>query len=178
MDFDRKWAALASGRAPPETPQETASIEIERNKMSTAAALVFHVLQVVYEPGLLTHCSKSMALDAKPFLDNGTLPPGITVGMRMPSHAVRYHASAFVGHLGDTLKSNGRFKIMQVADLHLSTGLGACRDPYPDGYNGGPCEADPRTLDFVAKMLDDEKPDMVGVGHVRSWDVHDFREIA
>ena len=56
---------------------------------------------------------------------------------------------------------SGRFKIMQVADLHLSTGLGACRNPVPDGYNGGPCEADPRTLDFVANMLDDEKPDMV-----------------
>lgn len=112
VDFDRKWAALASGRAPPETPQQIASIEIERNKMSTAAALVFHGLQVVYGPGLLTHSSASVALDAKPFLDQGELPLGVTVGMRMPSHPMRYHASGFLGHLGDTFKSNGRFKVV------------------------------------------------------------------
>lgn len=59
------------------------------------------------------------------------------------------------------IPDNGRFKIMQIADLHLSTGVGACRDAIPDSYNGGPCEADPRTLDFVTKMLDEEKPDFV-----------------
>jgi hypothetical protein len=59
------------------------------------------------------------------------------------------------------IPDNGRFKIMQIADLHLSTGVGACRDAVPDSYNGGPCEADPRTLDFVTKMLDEEKPDFV-----------------
>lgn len=56
---------------------------------------------------------------------------------------------------------NGRFKIMQIADLHLSTGVGACRDAIPEGFNDGPCEADPRTLEFVSKMLDEEKPDFV-----------------
>lgn len=56
---------------------------------------------------------------------------------------------------------NGRFKIMQLADLHLSTGVGLCRDALPEGYNGGKCEADPRTLDFVSKMLEEEKPDLV-----------------
>lgn len=59
------------------------------------------------------------------------------------------------------IRDNGRFRIMQIADLHLSTGVGICRDAVPSGYNGGPCEADPRTLDFVSKMLDDEKPDFV-----------------
>lgn len=59
------------------------------------------------------------------------------------------------------INDNGRFKIMQVADLHLSTGVGHCRDAVPDEYRGGPCEADPRTLEFVAKMLDEEKPDFV-----------------
>ncbi|KAI9775264.1 MAG: hypothetical protein M1839_001316 [Geoglossum umbratile] len=55
----------------------------------------------------------------------------------------------------------GKFKIMQVADLHLSTGIGLCRDAVPDEYNGGKCEADPRTMDFIGKMLDQEKPDLV-----------------
>jgi hypothetical protein len=56
------------------------------------------------------------------------------------------------------VRKDGKFKIMQLADLHLSTGLGVCRDAVPADRN---CEADPRTLEFVAKMLDLEKPDFV-----------------
>jgi predicted MPP superfamily phosphohydrolase len=59
------------------------------------------------------------------------------------------------------VNENGKFKIMQLADLHLSTGLGHCRDAVPNEYNGGKCEADPRTLDFVVKLIDEEKPDLV-----------------
>lgn len=59
------------------------------------------------------------------------------------------------------INDNGRFKIMQIGDLHLSTGVGACREAIPDSYAGGKCEADPRTLDFVTRVLDEEKPDFV-----------------
>ncbi|KAL4896739.1 hypothetical protein BDV59DRAFT_199090 [Aspergillus ambiguus] len=60
------------------------------------------------------------------------------------------------------INENGRFKIMQLADLHLSTGLGACRDPVPiEPVPGQRCEADPRTLEFVERLLDEEQPDMV-----------------
>ncbi|KAF9699257.1 hypothetical protein EKO04_002940 [Ascochyta lentis] len=59
------------------------------------------------------------------------------------------------------IRKDGKFKIMQISDLHLSTGLGACRDPEPKGANGGHCDADPRTLDFVERVLDEEKPDLV-----------------
>ncbi|PNY26160.1 Phosphatase DCR2, partial [Tolypocladium capitatum] len=59
------------------------------------------------------------------------------------------------------IPDNGRFKIMQIADLHLSNGVGECREAIPNTYAGGKCEADPRTLDFVNKMLDEEKPDFV-----------------
>ena len=59
------------------------------------------------------------------------------------------------------IRENGKFKILQVADLHLSTGLGKCRDAMPVGYNGGKCDADVRTLEFVGKILDEEKPDLV-----------------
>ena len=59
------------------------------------------------------------------------------------------------------INEHGRFKIMQAADLHLSTGTGHCRDEQPEGYNGGKCEADPRTLEFMARLLDEEKPDLV-----------------
>lgn len=54
---------------------------------------------------------------------------------------------------------NGKFKILQVADLHLSTGVGVCRDAMPE--DGNKCEADSRTLEFIGKMLDEEEPDLV-----------------
>ena len=59
------------------------------------------------------------------------------------------------------VRKDGKFKIMQAADLHLSTGTGKCRDPEPPELNGGKCEADTRTLEFVGRLLDEEKPDMV-----------------
>lgn len=59
------------------------------------------------------------------------------------------------------INDHGKFKIMQAADLHLSTGTGICRDEQPPGHNGGKCEADPRTLEFVGRLLDEEKPDLV-----------------
>jgi hypothetical protein len=59
------------------------------------------------------------------------------------------------------INEHGKFKIMQAADLHLSTGTGHCRDEQPVGHNGGKCEADPRTLEFVGRLLDEEKPDLV-----------------
>jgi hypothetical protein len=59
------------------------------------------------------------------------------------------------------IRKDGKFKIMQLSDLHLSTGLGKCRDPVPKELNGGRCEADPRTLEFVERVLDEEKPDLV-----------------
>ncbi|KAI9700935.1 MAG: hypothetical protein M1820_006580 [Bogoriella megaspora] len=59
------------------------------------------------------------------------------------------------------VRKDGKFKIMQAADLHLSTGFGHCRDTEPDGKNGNRCDADTRTLEFVGRLLDDEKPDLV-----------------
>ncbi|KAI9845210.1 MAG: hypothetical protein M1838_001828 [Thelocarpon superellum] len=59
------------------------------------------------------------------------------------------------------IRKDGKFKIMQVADLHLSTGFGSCRDPVPTMRNGMTCDADPRTLEFVGTIMDQEKPDLV-----------------
>ena len=56
---------------------------------------------------------------------------------------------------------DGKFKIMQISDLHLSTGLGVCRDAEPETKGSSQCDADPRTLEFVGSMLDSEKPDLV-----------------
>lgn len=57
---------------------------------------------------------------------------------------------------------NGRFKILQVADIHFSTGVGKCRDPEPPESAKG-CEADPRTLKFINSVLDLEQPDMIAL---------------
>ena len=60
------------------------------------------------------------------------------------------------------VRKDGRFKILQVSDLHLSTGTGVCRDAI--GADNAPiasCEADPRTLEFLDAVLDDELPDLV-----------------
>lgn len=57
---------------------------------------------------------------------------------------------------------DGRFKILQVSDLHLSTGTGKCRDAYgPNNEKSTNCEADPRTMEFVESVLDDEKVNLV-----------------
>ncbi|CAK4031624.1 Phosphatase DCR2 [Lecanosticta acicola] len=60
------------------------------------------------------------------------------------------------------VRKDGKFKILQISDAHLSTGVGACRDAIGPGNEASAhCEADPRTLEFVESILDDEKPDLV-----------------
>jgi len=87
-------------------------------------------------------------------LDSGSSIPAahITVRRGQPQPVVKP-----VPRIGD----NGKFKIMQLADLHLSTGVGHCRDSLPPDWNGGKCEADPRTLDFVHRILEEERPNLV-----------------
>ena len=59
------------------------------------------------------------------------------------------------------VNKDGKFKILQVSDLHLSTGPGICRDPEPPLHDGGGCDADARTLAFRSSVLESEKPDLV-----------------
>jgi len=59
---------------------------------------------------------------------------------------------------GAAQKIPKRYLVLTGIDLHLSTGVGACRDPEPVETADG-CEADPRTLEFVGRILDEEKPD-------------------
>ncbi|PAV20053.1 Metallo-dependent phosphatase [Pyrrhoderma noxium] len=67
---------------------------------------------------------------------------------------------------------DGRFKIMQIADLHYSVDLGKCRD-----VSFSPCsKSDNLTNTLLAHVLDEEKPDMVVFtgdqlnGQGTSWD--------
>lgn len=58
------------------------------------------------------------------------------------------------------MNDNDEFKILQVADLHFSTGIGVCFNAEPPSSTIG-CHADPRTLKFIEKVLDIEQPDLV-----------------
>ncbi|KAF2651248.1 phosphoesteras-like protein [Lophiostoma macrostomum CBS 122681] len=80
---------------------------------------------------------------------------------REPRLSIRRGPPAKIEKPVPRIRKDGKFKIVQVSDLHLSTGPGACRDPEPKEHNGGKCDADPRTLDFVGRVLDEERPDLV-----------------
>lgn len=56
---------------------------------------------------------------------------------------------------------NGRFKVAQLADLHMSTDWGKCDHPVPEPADGEVCYADMRTAHFVEDVLHEEKPDLV-----------------
>ncbi|ODV84254.1 hypothetical protein CANARDRAFT_8931 [[Candida] arabinofermentans NRRL YB-2248] len=58
-------------------------------------------------------------------------------------------------------RTSRKFKILQVADLHFSTGHGECRDTFPAVE--GECLADEKTLKFLEHVLDIEKPDLVAL---------------
>ncbi|EJU03587.1 Metallo-dependent phosphatase [Dacryopinax primogenitus] len=67
---------------------------------------------------------------------------------------------------------DGTFTILQIADLHYSVSIGKCRDTDRE-----PCvEGDMITADFLARVLDAERPDMVVFsgdqlnGQGTSWD--------
>jgi hypothetical protein len=60
------------------------------------------------------------------------------------------------------VKEDGKFKIVQISDTHMVTGVGVCKDaidahgkPLPE------CGADPLTVNFLGGILDVEKPDLV-----------------
>lgn len=87
-------------------------------------------------------------------LDSGATVPSAHITVRRGSQQDPYKPEPRV-------KDNGKFKILQVSDMHLSTGVGACRDPMPEAPSSEKCEADTRTLDFVTRVLEDERPDLI-----------------
>ncbi|KAF2717117.1 Metallo-dependent phosphatase [Polychaeton citri CBS 116435] len=76
--------------------------------------------------------------------------------------SIRNGAPQLPKEIQPRVRKDGRFKIIQISDAHLATGVGKCRDAI--GKNNQPskhCEADPRTMEFLERVLDEEKPDMV-----------------
>lgn len=60
------------------------------------------------------------------------------------------------------VNDDGEFKIVQISDTHMVTGVGVCKDAIDGtGKNMPESEADPLTVQFIGKILDVEKPDLV-----------------
>jgi len=60
------------------------------------------------------------------------------------------------------VKENGKFKIVQISDTHMVTGVGVCKDAIDAHGNHLPeGEADPLTVKFIGEVLDVEQPDLV-----------------
>ncbi|PQE13066.1 Phosphatase DCR2 protein [Rutstroemia sp. NJR-2017a BBW] len=60
------------------------------------------------------------------------------------------------------VRKDGKFKIVQISDTHMITGVGVCRDAIDaDGKDLPESEADPLTVEFIGKILDVERPDLV-----------------
>ena len=57
---------------------------------------------------------------------------------------------------------DGKFKIIQISDTHMVTGVGVCKDAIDGNGQALPeSEADPLTVKFLGGILDVEKPDLV-----------------
>jgi hypothetical protein len=60
------------------------------------------------------------------------------------------------------VREDGKFKIVQISDTHMVTGVGVCKDAIDAyGKNLPESEADPLTVHFIGRILDIEKPDLV-----------------
>ena len=60
------------------------------------------------------------------------------------------------------VREDGMFKIVQISDTHMVTGVGVCKDALgADGQHLSERDADPLTVEFVREILDIEKPDVV-----------------
>ena len=60
------------------------------------------------------------------------------------------------------VREGSKFKIVQISDTHMVTGVGICKDAIDnDGKNLPESDADPRTVKLMEEVLDVEKPDLV-----------------
>jgi hypothetical protein len=60
------------------------------------------------------------------------------------------------------VKEDGKFRIVQISDTHMVTGVGVCGDAMDARGNYLPeSEADPLTVNFIGDVLDVERPDLV-----------------
>ena len=73
------------------------------------------------------------------------------------------------------VSDNHEFKIVQISDLHLTTGVGTCDDAMEkDGTRMGKIRADQETLGFTEAVLENVRPDLlIFGGDVLHHDIYD-----
>ena len=60
------------------------------------------------------------------------------------------------------VREDGKFKIVQISDMHMVTGVKVCKDAIDAHGNDLPeSKADSLTVKFIGKVLDVKKPDLV-----------------
>jgi hypothetical protein len=60
------------------------------------------------------------------------------------------------------VREDGKFKIVQISNTYIVTGVRVCKDAIDaHGKNLLESKADPLTVDFIRKILDVEKPDLM-----------------
>ncbi|KAF2858548.1 Metallo-dependent phosphatase [Piedraia hortae CBS 480.64] len=101
------------------------------------------------------------AVDPRPKWELDATPLGVDA-IPIPRLSIQHGQPAETKATTPRIRKDGKFKILQISDAHLATGTGNCRDALEaDGAFSNVCAADPRTLAFVERILDDEKPDLV-----------------
>jgi DNA repair exonuclease SbcCD nuclease subunit len=102
------------------------------------------------------------AVDPRPGWTLSPTPLQISAGDLPARLSIRHGQPHLPKESTPRVRKDGRFKILQVSDAHLSTGPGVCRDAIgPGNQPSTNCEADQRTLEFLESILEDEKPDLV-----------------
>lgn len=102
------------------------------------------------------------AVDPRPGWTLFSTPLDFNTGDLPARLSVRHGQPHLPNDATPRIKKDGRFKILQISDAHLSTGTGVCRDAIgADNKLSLNCDADPRTLEFIETILDDEHPDLV-----------------
>ncbi|KDR80533.1 hypothetical protein GALMADRAFT_90903 [Galerina marginata CBS 339.88] len=101
-------------------------------------------------------------------------PPTLAQGKKVEATWITYRRGVKIPPRAPPLhfSQSGKFKILQVADLHFSVSQGVCRDTILS-----PCElSDNLTNSLITHVIDQEKPDMIVFsgdqlnGQGSSWD--------
>lgn len=125
-----------------------------------------HLFQQSSESHVISDLNVLFGRDCKDPRDGWNLykEKPLSQDFRYPSY-LSYKKIPILNQTEDNLESNkklyftkGAFKIIQLADLHMGVGENECVDEYPTTES---CHADPKTFDFINKVLDIEEPDLV-----------------
>ncbi|KAK4502098.1 hypothetical protein PRZ48_005521 [Zasmidium cellare] len=118
VDFDQQWAAIVSGHEPPKPPPGIRTYKLTWDAvLGRKAVPLIHGLQIVSPPSSISLSSPDAVEAATVMPEDGKLPPGITVGMRMPSYQVRRRADNTIQHLGKGFHSDSRFRFIVAKNI-------------------------------------------------------------